>query len=65
MHDAIGVGEIAELRANITAFGAMYENQLAIHAWSKHDHLKNLTASSFDVDTRFNILMRDVARAEL
>lgn len=67
MHDPIGPAEAAELRANMTAYGgSMYEDQLAYHSWAGKDYLSKLTPESvLTTDTRFNILMRDVAAAPL
>lgn len=67
MHEPISLYEVAGLRSNMTAFGgAMYENQLAFHAVAATDYLPLLTPDDvLHKDTRFNVLLRDVASASL
>lgn len=67
MHEEITPDETASLRANMTAFGgSMYENQLAFHAVAAHQYLSQLTPDSIQQrDTRFNVLLREVAAAKL
>ena len=64
MHELISTDETAELKANLTKYGgAMYENQLAYHAWGAltSEYLLDLTPEDLlDRDTRFNLLIRDV-----
>ena len=44
----------------------MYENQLSIHAWGMHDYLARLTPEIVqERNTRFNVLLREVAGARL
>ena len=67
MHEPINEAEEASLRSNMTMFGgAMYENQLSIHAWGMHDYLARLTPEIVqERNTRFNVLLREVAGARL
>lgn len=67
MYDPITAEEANEIKANLTSFGgSMYANQLAYHATGPHDILGNLTLERIlEEDTRFNILIRDIATAPL
>lgn len=67
MHEPISTDEKAELEKDLTAFGGvMYQNQLAFHAVDAKEYLRKLTREKvLEEDTRFNILVRDVARASL
>ncbi|KAK4574625.1 hypothetical protein LTR86_001466 [Recurvomyces mirabilis] len=68
MHDEVLVPfERSSFEADLEDFGgAMYENQLAFHAVAAKDYLNVLTADDVEtVDTRFNLLLREVARADL
>ncbi|KAM3422115.1 hypothetical protein BST61_g2486 [Cercospora zeina] len=69
MHEPIGPADTSSLLKNMTAFdGAMYKNQLALHAWStsSKEYLRRLSPEYIkNTDTRFNILLRDVASAAL
>nr|POE71825.1 hypothetical protein CFP56_11701 [Quercus suber] len=67
MHEPISLEEKATLQANMTAFGgAMYQNQLAFHAVASKEYLRELTPEIIqNKDTRFNILVRDIAAEPL
>ncbi|PPJ57769.1 hypothetical protein CBER1_00234 [Cercospora berteroae] len=69
MHEPTSPADVDALLHNMTVFdGAMYENQLAIHAWStsSKEHLRQLSPEFvMGTDTRFNVLLRDVANAAL
>jgi hypothetical protein len=70
MHSPLIEEEVVELKHNMTSYsGAMYANQLAYHAWgniARVRFLSQLTPESlFSVETRFNILLRDIYLAEV
>ncbi|SMY24754.1 unnamed protein product [Zymoseptoria tritici ST99CH_1A5] len=67
MHEPITAEEKDELRENMATFGgAMYENQLAFHAVAAKDYLPLLTPEVVqEKDTRFNVLVREIASAPL
>lgn len=58
------------LKTNMSRFGgAMYHNQLAYHAWGNLARAKYLSKlrpkALFDVETRFNILLREIYLTEI
>ncbi|KAM0715128.1 hypothetical protein Q7P37_009593 [Cladosporium fusiforme] len=72
MHDPLPAGgmEVAELRQNMSLYhGAMYENQLAYHAWgnlARDRFLRQLNPESLvAVDSRLNILLREIYQANV
>jgi hypothetical protein len=68
MHEPISQDEKNLLQANMTAFdGAMYKDQLVVHAWGREarEYLSVLSPETIRNDTRFNVLIRDIAMAEL
>jgi hypothetical protein len=68
MHrDILSSDEVAELEADMDKFGgAMYEDQLAYHATNAHEFLTDLTDEEVLArDTRFNVLVREIATAPL
>ncbi|KJX92606.1 hypothetical protein TI39_contig5839g00022 [Zymoseptoria brevis] len=67
MHEPITEEERDELRQNMAMFGgAMYENQLAFHAVAAKPYLSILTPEIVqENDTRFNVLVREIASAPL
>ena len=67
MHEAISETEKTALLHDMASFGGvMYRNQLSIHDWGTHHYLAHLTPDEvMEKDTRFNILLRDVAAANL
>ncbi|KAF1818913.1 glycosyltransferase family 32 protein [Dissoconium aciculare CBS 342.82] len=68
MHEPISQDEKNLLQANMTAFdGVMYEDQLVVHAWGREarEYLSVLSPETIRNDTRFNVLVRDIAMAEL
>jgi hypothetical protein len=70
MHSPLIEEEAVELKHNMSSYsGAMYANQLAYHAWgniARVRFLSQLTPESlFSVETRFNILLRDIYLAEV
>jgi len=65
MHLPVAEDEVLALRRNMSSYGgAMYPNQLAYHAWGNIARARFLGRLSperlLDIDTRFNILLRDV-----
>lgn len=67
MHQPLSVdaSDLAEIKSNISQWqGAMYPNQLAYHAWgnlARERFLRQLTPDTLlNVDTKFNILLREV-----
>lgn len=70
MHLPLVEEEAMALKRNMSSYsGAMYANQLAYHAWgniARSRFLSQLTPGSlFSVETRFNILLRDIYLAEV
>jgi hypothetical protein len=67
MHDTVNANDAANLRSSMSRYrGVMYDDQLAIHGWGAHEKLQKLTpVKMMAEDTRFNILLREVAAAEL
>lgn len=70
MHSPLVEEEAMALRRNMSSYsGAMYANQLAYHAWgniARVGFLSQLTPENlFSVETRFNILLRDIYLAEV
>ena len=59
--------ERSTFEADLEKFdGTMYENQLAFHAVAAKEYLNVLGLDNVEmVDTRFNLLLREIARAEL
>ncbi|KAK5108975.1 hypothetical protein LTR62_007609 [Meristemomyces frigidus] len=57
----------AKMEADLQLYdGAMYGNQVAFHAASAKEQMAGMSVDTIElVDTRFNILLREVARAEL
>lgn len=70
MHQPLLQDETAELMNNMSRYnGAMYSTQLAYHAWGNLARAKYLDPISpqtlIDVESRFNILLRDIYQAEV
>jgi len=70
MHLPLVEEEAMALKRNMSSYsGAMYANQLAYHAWGNIARVRFLSPltpeSLFGVETRFNILLRDVYLAEV
>jgi hypothetical protein len=70
MHSPLIEDGALALRSNMSSYsGAMYANQLAYHAWGNIARVRFLSPltpeSLFSVETRFNILLRDIYLAEV
>lgn len=72
MHDPLPNGgvDMAELRRNMSLYdGAMYQNQLAYHAWgnlARDQFLRPLSPESLvAVNSRFNILLREIYQVDV
>lgn len=70
MHSPIVEEEALALKSNMSLYGgAMYPNQLAYHAWGNIARARFLSQLNpeklFGVESRFNILLRDVFVAEV
>jgi hypothetical protein len=70
MHRPIFGDELSALEKDMSQYGgAMYPNQLAYHAWgniARREYLSKLSPDSLlGVQTRFNILLRDIYNTEI
>lgn len=70
MHSSLVEEEAKALKRNMSLYsGAMFANQLAYHAWGNIARVKFLSQltpeSLFSVETRFNILLRDIYLADV
>lgn len=70
MHLPVFEEEAIALKSNMSLYsGAMYANQLAYHAWgniARARYLSQLTPESlFGIESRFNILLREIYLAEV
>lgn len=70
MHRPIFGDELSALERNMSQYsGAMYLNQLAYHAWgniARREYLSKLNPDYLlDVQTRFNILLREVYNTDI
>jgi len=70
MHQPIFGDGLSALERNISQYGgAMYPNQLAYHAWgniARRDYLSKLSPEFLlKVQTRFNILLREIYNTEI
>jgi hypothetical protein len=70
MHQPIFGDELSALERNMSQYsGAMYPNQLAYHAWgniARREYLSKLTPEFLlGVQTRFNILLREIHNTEI
>ena len=70
MHQPIFGEDLAALERNMSQYdGAMYPNQLAYHAWgniARRGYLSKLNPEFLlGVQTRFNILLREIYNTEI